>query len=186
MLVCNLATQELVVLLPGSGSGPCPRSTKSTAAVGFDPWRNRYVVVRCFYRKSHNDPPVYNIGHKIFTLDKGASDGWQRMQDPSHAISPDGRRPAACTRGGSFYYLRDEAFDAVPSSPGCTACDNDDHLADLAGELCYVHRVHTSVATHEVWMAAAVDDDDHEWWLRYTEWTCDTTRGACAGGNGQR
>ncbi len=47
------------------------------------------------------------------------------------------------------------------------ACHNDDRLSDLAGELCYVHRVHTSVATHEVWMAAAVDDDDQEWWLRY-------------------
>jgi F-box interacting protein len=174
MLVCNPATQELVVLPPGNGSGPCPRSTESTAAVGFDPWRNRYVVVRCFYCKSHNDPPVYNIGHEIFTLDTGAGDGWQRMQDPSRAISPGGRRPAACTRGGSFYWfinesqpcellwfnLRDEAFDAVPSSLGCTAWHNDDRLSDLAGELCYVHHVRTSVATHEVWMAAAVDDDD--------------------------
>uniref|UniRef100_A0A0D3HT65 F-box associated beta-propeller type 3 domain-containing protein n=1 Tax=Oryza barthii TaxID=65489 RepID=A0A0D3HT65_9ORYZ len=160
MLVCNPTTQELVVLPPGSGSGPCPRSTESTAAVDFDPWRNRYVVVKFFYRKSQNDPPVYNIGHEIFTLDTDASDGWQRMQDPSHAISPGGRRPAACT-------LRDEAFDVVPSSPGCTACDNDDRLADIAGELHYVHRVRTSVATHEVWMAAAVDDDDQEWWLRY-------------------
>uniref|UniRef100_A0A0E0HL51 Uncharacterized protein n=1 Tax=Oryza nivara TaxID=4536 RepID=A0A0E0HL51_ORYNI len=107
-------------------------------------WRNRYVVVRCFYCKSHNDPPVYNIGHEIFTLDTGAGDGWQRMQDQSQ-----------------------EAFDAVPSSLGCTACDNNNRLADLTGELCYVHRVRTSVATHEVWMAAAVDDDDQEWWLRY-------------------
>ncbi|BAS80951.1 Os02g0751700 [Oryza sativa Japonica Group] len=144
-------------------------------------WRNRYVVVRCFYCKSHNDPPVYNIGHEIFTLDTGAGDGWQRMQDQSRAISPGGRRPAACTRGGFFYWfindsqpcallwfsLRDEAFDAVPSSLGCTACDNNDRLADLTGELCYVHRVRTSVATHEVWMAAAVDDDDQEWWQRY-------------------
>nr|BAD15649.1 hypothetical protein [Oryza sativa Japonica Group] len=140
MLVCNPATQELVVLPPSSGSGPCPRSTESTAAIGFDRMAE------------------------------------QRMQDQSRAISPGGRRPAACTRGGFFYWfindsqpcallwfsLRDEAFDAVPSSLGCTACDNNDRLADLTGELCYVHRVRTSVATHEVWMAAAVDDDDQE------------------------
>uniref|UniRef100_A0A0E0AHR4 F-box associated beta-propeller type 3 domain-containing protein n=1 Tax=Oryza glumipatula TaxID=40148 RepID=A0A0E0AHR4_9ORYZ len=162
MLVCNPATQELVVLPPGHGSGPCPRSTESTAAVGFDPWRNRYVVVRCFYCKSHNDPPVYNIGHEIFTLDIGAGDGWQRMQDPSRAISPGGRRRRLHAWG--FLLL---AFDAVPSSLGCTAYDNDDRLSDLVGELCYVHRVRTSMATHEVWMAAAVDDDDQEWWLRY-------------------
>uniref|UniRef100_A0A0D9YYA7 F-box associated beta-propeller type 3 domain-containing protein n=1 Tax=Oryza glumipatula TaxID=40148 RepID=A0A0D9YYA7_9ORYZ len=182
MLVCNPATQELVVLPPGSGSGPCPRSTESTAAVGFD----------CVAEQSHNDPPVYNIGHEIFTLDTGAGDGWQRMQDQSRAISPGGRRPAACTRGGFFYWfindsqpctplwfsLRDEAFDAVPSSLGCTACDNNDRLADLTGELCYVHRVRTSVATHEVWMAVAVDDDDQEWWLRY--------RVDLGGGNSQR
>lgn len=102
MLVGNPATQELVVLPPGNDSDPCSRSTESTAAVGFDPWRNRYVIVRCFYCKSHNDPPVYNIGHEIFTLDTGAGNGWQRMQDQSRAISPGGRRPAACTRGGFF------------------------------------------------------------------------------------
>nr|BAD23656.1 hypothetical protein [Oryza sativa Japonica Group] len=204
MFVCNPATQELVVLPPGSGSGPCPQSTESTAAVGFNLWWNRYIVVRCFYRKSHNDLPVYDIGHEIFTLGAGAGDGWQRMQDPSRAISLGGRRPAACTRGGSIYRfinesqpcallwfsLRDEAFDAVPSSPGCTACDNDDRLADLAGELCYVHRIRTSVATHEVWMAAAVDDDDQEWWLRYrvdlwhNPWG--VRRRCGGGGNGQR
>ncbi|XP_052169717.1 uncharacterized protein LOC127786341 [Oryza glaberrima] len=165
MFVCNPATQELVVLSPGSGSGPCPRSTESMAAVGFDLWRNRYIVVRCFYRKSHNDPPVYDIRHEIFTLGAGAGDGWQRI-------------------------LRDEAFDAVPTSPGCTACDNDDRLADLAGELRYVHRVRTSVATHEVWMAAVVDDDDQEWWLRYrvdlwhNPWG--VRRRRSGGGNGQR
>uniref|UniRef100_A0A0D9ZJW8 F-box associated domain-containing protein n=1 Tax=Oryza glumipatula TaxID=40148 RepID=A0A0D9ZJW8_9ORYZ len=161
------------------------------AAIGFDPWRNRYVVARCFYyRKSGNHyPPVYGIGHEIFTLGGGAGDGWRRTQDPPRAISPDGRPAAACTRGGgeSFYWfidepepcallrfsLRDEAFDAVPSPPGCTACTYD-RLADLASELCFVHRVRTSVvATHEVWMAAAVDNDDPaaaaspEWSLRY-------------------
>ncbi|EEE57816.1 hypothetical protein OsJ_08406 [Oryza sativa Japonica Group] len=112
MLVCNPATQELVVLPPSSGSGPCPRSTESTAAIGFD-----------------------------------------RMAEQPCALL--------------WFSLRDEAFDAVPSSLGCTACDNNDRLADLTGELCYVHRVRTSVATHEVWMAAAVDDDDQEWWQRY-------------------
>uniref|UniRef100_A0A0E0P877 F-box domain-containing protein n=1 Tax=Oryza rufipogon TaxID=4529 RepID=A0A0E0P877_ORYRU len=187
--VCNPATQELVVLPPGTSGrsrrGPSPGSTESTAAIGFDPWRNRYVVARCFYyRKSGNHyPPVYNVGHEIFTLGGGAGDGWRRTQDPPRAISPDGR-PAACTRGGgaSFYWfidehepcallrfsLRDEAFDVVPCPPGCTAFTYDDRLADLAGELCYVHRVRTGVATHEVWMAAAaVDDDEPEWWLRY-------------------
>ncbi|EEC77165.1 hypothetical protein OsI_15638 [Oryza sativa Indica Group] len=182
--VCNPATQELVVLPPGtcgrSRRGPSPGSTESTAAIGFDPWRNR-----CFYyRKSGNHyPPVYNVGHEIFTLGGGAGDGWRRTQDPPRAISPDGR-PAACTRGGgtSFYWfidehepcallrfnLRDEAFDVVPCPPGCTAFTYDDRLADLAGELCYVHRVRTGVATHEVWMAAAaVDDYEPEWWLRY-------------------
>ncbi|EAZ30499.1 hypothetical protein OsJ_14545 [Oryza sativa Japonica Group] len=107
--VCNPATQELVVLPPGTSGrsrrGPSPGSTESTAAIGFDPWRNS---------------------------------------------------------------LRDEAFDVVPCPPGCTAFTYDDRLADLAGELCYVHRVRTGVATHEVWMAAAaVDDDEPEWWLRY-------------------
>uniref|UniRef100_A0A0E0FC26 F-box domain-containing protein n=1 Tax=Oryza meridionalis TaxID=40149 RepID=A0A0E0FC26_9ORYZ len=144
--------------------------------------RRRQMLL--LYRKSGNHyPPVYNVGHEIFTLGGGAGDGWRRTQDPPRAISPDGR-PAACTRGGgaSFYWfidehepcallrfsLRDEAFDVVPCPPGCTAFTYHDRLADLAGELCYVHRVRTGVATHEVWMAAAaVDDDEPEWWLRY-------------------
>nr|XP_015634818.1 uncharacterized protein LOC107275841 [Oryza sativa Japonica Group] len=188
--VCNPATQELVVLPPGTSGrsrrGPSPVSTESTAAIGFDPWRNRYVVARCFYyRKSGNHyPPVYNVGHEIFTLGGGAGDGWladcrTRRAPSAPTGDPPPARAAAGppSTGSSTSMSRARCCGSAcgtrrstwsPCPPGCTGFTYDDRLADLAGELCYVHRVRTGVATHEVWMAAAaVDDDEPEWWLRY-------------------
>ncbi|KAF0931924.1 hypothetical protein E2562_007111 [Oryza meyeriana var. granulata] len=41
VLVCNAATNEFVMLPPGSNDDRFSGFTEPTAAIGFDPWRNR-------------------------------------------------------------------------------------------------------------------------------------------------
>ncbi|KAF0931926.1 hypothetical protein E2562_007113 [Oryza meyeriana var. granulata] len=85
--ICNPATQEFVVLPPGSGDN----FRQSAAAIGFDLWRNRYVVARS------------TTSGTRFMLGGGAGDGWQPTRDPPRPTSP-GQGPA-CTRNGAVYWF---------------------------------------------------------------------------------
>lgn len=105
VFVCNPATNELVALPLGS---PNVEYTKfPSGAIGFDRWRNEYVVARYFYRRRCYDESGgkldYDIGHEIFTL---GGESWELTADPPHAIS--GARPV--------YWACDEDEYPRPSS----------------------------------------------------------------------
>lgn len=175
VFVCNPVTQEFVQLPLGSRDVDDVRAP--AAALGFDPWRNRYVVSRYFYRRyeiivdeiTGEEKLDYDIGHEVFTL---GGDNWEPTVDPPHAIAP--ARPI-CTPG-AFYWcadrvspnallrfsLRDESFDVVPCPPGADSDILVDHLTVLDGKLCYV-LVATDTAM-DVWMAD--DGPRPEWSLR--------------------
>uniref|UniRef100_A0A0D9W452 F-box domain-containing protein n=1 Tax=Leersia perrieri TaxID=77586 RepID=A0A0D9W452_9ORYZ len=176
VFVCNPATREVVELPLGSPDakeesyhGPDPQ-----AAIGFDPWHNRYYVSRYFYRKYDElfdeDAGMatldYDIGHEIFTLGGGR---WEATRDPPRPIHSNGRTPA-CTGSGAIYWflaelepyallkfsLRDETFDLVNPPPGCTAGVFDrDYMIGIAGQLYYVHRDDQICPKNlDVWVAA--------------------------------
>ncbi|CAL4898377.1 unnamed protein product [Urochloa decumbens] len=161
VFVCNPATREFLV----------PR-----VALGYDQWRNRYVVARYFYR-TYGEPPFvdevtgeyhaardHDVGHEVFTLGGGGGGSWELTQDPPHAVGV--QRPI-CTRRALYWHadepqprlmrfgLQDRAFDLVPRPP--TGWNPIDDMAGLDdGKLCYVHAV--AAASFQVWMA----DDDGE------------------------
>jgi F-box interacting protein len=179
VFVCNPATNELVALPLGS---PNVENTKfPSGAIGFDRWRNQYVVARYFYRRRCYDDESggkldYDIGHEIFTL---GGKSWELTADPPHAIS--GTRPAYT--GDAFYWacdedehprpssllrfsLRHRTFDLVPCPPNFGYHTALDHLAELDGKLCYVNNG-ASLTTFDVWQLA--DDGGTgpaQWYLR--------------------
>uniref|UniRef100_A0A0E0P885 F-box associated beta-propeller type 3 domain-containing protein n=1 Tax=Oryza rufipogon TaxID=4529 RepID=A0A0E0P885_ORYRU len=133
--VSNPATKEFVTLPLGSHD---VREIKiPSAAIGFDPWRNQYVIVRYFYRNymvlededTGERSFEYDIGHEVFTLGLGHS--WEITDNPPLAICPFAR--PVCMRG-AFYWctdgmlneymilcfnLYDEKFGMLPFPPGC-------------------------------------------------------------------
>ncbi|CAM0904363.1 unnamed protein product [Alopecurus aequalis] len=182
VFVCNPATKELVALPLGSPDVDCGEKSPSSAAIGFDRWRNQYVVARYFYRRwcydeSSRGALDYDIGHEVFTL---GGDSWELTVDPPHAI---GSTPPACT-GDAFYWvcdavedprpssllrfsLRDRTFGPVPCPPDFAYHPALDHLAELDGKLCHVSNGGPSLTTFDVWQLA--DDDETrpaQWSLR--------------------
>lgn len=164
--VSNPATKEFVTLPLGSHD---VREIKiPSAAIGFDPWRNQYVIVRYIYRNymvlededTGERSFEYDIGHEVFTLGLGHS--WEITDNPPLAICPFAR--PVCMRG-AFYWctdgmlneymilrfnLYDEKFGMLPFPPGCHHGD----LAELFGKLCFVHAA--NVDTICIWQL--VDD----------------------------
>jgi F-box interacting protein len=181
VFVCNPATKELVALPIGSGNLNLDYAKHPSAAIGFDRWRNQYVVSRYFYRRlSYDDSRCnckldYDIGHEVFTL---GGDSWELTADPPHAI---GGTPPVCT-GDAFYWvceaaedprpssllrfsLRDRTFDPVPCPPNFGYHPAIDHLAELDGKLCYVNSA--SLTTFDVWQLADADETrPAQWSLR--------------------
>uniref|UniRef100_A0A0E0KPR7 F-box associated beta-propeller type 3 domain-containing protein n=1 Tax=Oryza punctata TaxID=4537 RepID=A0A0E0KPR7_ORYPU len=102
--ISNPATKEFVTLPLGSHD-VCEIKSPS-AALGFNPRRNRYVIARYFYRNymvfededTCEQSFEYYIGHKVFTLGLGHS--WDITDNPPHAICPFAR--PICMRG-AFY-----------------------------------------------------------------------------------
>ncbi|CAN6361459.1 unnamed protein product [Urochloa humidicola] len=138
VFVCNPTTREFVALPPGThnellGHGDMP--PVMPVALGFDQWRNRYVLSRFFYEKQgevYFDEATgewtqkYAIGHEVFTLGGGSSGSWEITQDPPYAI---GIQSPICTRR-AFYWqscgpkprlmrfsLKDRTFAVVPHPP---------------------------------------------------------------------
>ncbi|CAL4905606.1 unnamed protein product [Urochloa decumbens] len=195
VFVCNPATRELVALPLGAHNAELEhcddKDLVPQVALGFDQWRNRYVVSRYFYRvygemilsdevtcgdSKYCRRQGHDIGHEVFTLGGGGggeSWEWELTQDPPHAIG--GQRPV-CTRRGIYWHsdvarrllmrfgLRDRTFHVVPRPPAGWSCD--DEMVNLDGKLCYVHAA-TEASIH-VWLA---DDgslfDELQWSLRW-------------------
>jgi len=137
-------------------------------ALGFDRWRNRYVVARYFYRTYGGGQD--DVGHEVFALGAGG-DSWELTQDPPHAVGV--QRPM-CTRWAFYWHanepeprlmrfgLRDRAFAVVRRPP--TGWNTGDDMAELqdGNKLCYVHAA--AEASFQVWLAD--DDDELRWSLR--------------------
>ncbi|KAK3142813.1 hypothetical protein QOZ80_4BG0351940 [Eleusine coracana subsp. coracana] len=168
VFVCNPATREFVALPPGTTGSKIDAT--AVAIVGYDAWRDKYVVARYFYRRYDQckQQDAADIGHEIFTLgEEEDSSCWMPTADPPHAIGPS--RPI-CTRN-AFYWsthnrkpknallrfgLRDRAFDVVPFPPATADFNHSvDNVAEMGGKLCYVNTA-TNTA-FDVWVA---DDDD--------------------------
>jgi F-box interacting protein len=184
--VCNPATRELVALPLGSGAVDVDYTKHPSAAIGFDRWRNQYVVARYFYRRwiwsydKSRTPDTslinYDIGHEVFIL---GGDSWEPTVDPPHAI---GGTPPVCT-GDAFYWvceaaedprpssllrfsLRDRTFSKVPCPPDFGYHPAVDHLAELDGKLCHVNNC-ASLTTFDVWQLADGDETrTAQWSLR--------------------
>ncbi|XP_022681047.1 F-box/LRR-repeat/kelch-repeat protein At1g09650-like [Setaria italica] len=175
VFVCNPATREFLALPLGSHN--------AEVALGFDRWRNRYVVARYFYR-TYGEPfvdevngeyhaaPDHDVGHEVFTL---GGDSWELTQDPPHPV---GVHQPICTRR-AFYWHADEpqprlmrfslqhrAFDVVRRPPtGWNPGVDDMAGLDDGKRLCYVHAA--AEASFQVWMA---DDDggpELQWSLQW-------------------
>ena len=84
VFVCNPATREFVALPPGSRNAELDRleNIALPVALGFDKWRNSYVVARYFYRMygrisydeiTGESSQDYNIGHEVFPLAGGGA-----------------------------------------------------------------------------------------------------------------
>ncbi|CAL4905673.1 unnamed protein product [Urochloa decumbens] len=183
VFVCNPATREFVALPPGSHNAEVDHTEDLVprVALGFDQWRNRYVVARYFYRTYSERPFVtgaaqdHDVGHEVFTLGGGGAGSWELTQDPPHAVGV--QRPI-CTRRAFYWHadepqprlmrfgLQDRAFDLVPRPP--TGWNPIDDMAGLddGKQLCYVHAA-AAAAAFQVWMA---DDDggpdELQWSLR--------------------
>ncbi|KAF8776712.1 hypothetical protein HU200_003444 [Digitaria exilis] len=155
-------------------------------ALGFDKWRNSYVVARYFYRTygettfdEATDEWVqdgdYDIGHEVFTLGGGGGGGgssWELTDDPPHAIE---FQSPICTWRGYYWHsdmpklrlmrfggLRDRKFEVVPRppTPGWSHLDS---MAAMDGKLCYVHAA-ADASFFQLWIAD--DGQDLQWSLR--------------------
>ncbi|CAN6338717.1 unnamed protein product [Urochloa humidicola] len=166
VFVCNPATREFVALPPGAHNAELDHTEDLVprVALGFDQWRNRYVIARYFYR-TYSEPPFvdeatgeyhaaqdHDVGHEVFTLGGGGVSGgsWELTQDPPHAVGV--QRPI-CTRRAFYWHadepeprlmrfgLQERAFGLVPRPP--TGWNPIDDMADLddGKQLCYVHAV---------------------------------------------
>ncbi|KAK3142814.1 hypothetical protein QOZ80_4BG0351950 [Eleusine coracana subsp. coracana] len=132
----------------------------AVAIIGYDAWRDKYVVARYFYRRHDQCEDVvagvrwldYEIGHEIFTLGGGdSSASWTPTSDPPLAIGP---ASPVCTRDAIYWCteerygpnnallrfgLRDRAFQAVPCPEGTSFRYGGYNLTELDGnKLCYV------------------------------------------------
>ncbi|CAN6227891.1 unnamed protein product [Urochloa humidicola] len=191
VFVCNPATREFVALPLGTHNAELEHCDDKDlipqVALGFDQWRNRYVVSRYFYRvydeilsdevtdDSKYYRQGYDIGHEVFTLGGGGDSWeWELTQDhPPHAIGD--QRPV-CTRRGIYWHsdvprqllmrfsLQERTFHVVPRPPA--GWSYDDEMVNLDGKLCYIHAA-TEASIH-VWLA---DDsrlfDELQWSLRW-------------------
>jgi F-box interacting protein len=172
--VCNPATGEFVALPPGA------RGSKGAAALCYDLWRHRYVVVRCFYRRYNEYKDAasgkrkldYEIGHEVFTLGDSSS-SWEPTADPPLAIGP---ADPVCTRDAVYwctddddtllrFSLRDRAFDVASGPPGAGSCCGNRTVTGLGGKLCYVACNRCTEGGYDVWVADA-DGRRLEWSLR--------------------
>jgi F-box interacting protein len=160
--VCNPATREFVALPPGA------RGSKGAAALCYDRWRDRYVVVRCFYRRydEYQDAASgkrkldYEIGHEVFTL---GDSSWEPTADPPLAIGP---ADPVCTRDAVYwctddddtllrFSLRYRAFDVASGPPSAGSCCGNRTVTGLGGKLCYVACNRWSEGGYDVWVADA-------------------------------
>jgi F-box interacting protein len=172
--VCNPATGEFVALPPGA------RGSKGAAALCYDLWRHRYVVVRCFSRRYNEYKDAasgkrkldYEIGHEVFTLGDSSS-SWEPTADPPLAIGP---ADPVCTRDAVYwctddddtllrFSLRDRAFDVASGPPGAGSCCGNRTVTGLGGKLCYVACNRCTEGGYDVWVADA-DGRRLEWSLR--------------------
>ncbi|CAN6343495.1 unnamed protein product [Urochloa humidicola] len=185
VFVCNPATGELVALPLGSHNAELDRCNNEKdlppqVALGFDRWRNRYIVSRYFYRVygeifsnevTGEYSQDYNVGHEVFTLGDGES--WELTQDPPHAIG--GQRPMS-TRRAIYWHsnvpkprlirfsLQDRTFGVVSRPPA--GWNPFDEMMCLDGKLCYVHAAaeeeEEEASSFHVWLA---DDgpDELQW-----------------------
>ncbi|WVZ99335.1 hypothetical protein U9M48_044656 [Paspalum notatum var. saurae] len=160
VFVCNQATREFVALPLARLAAITP---SSTVALGFDQWRNAYVVGRCFYRKFELDAS-YEIGHELFMLGSGGSDSrWELTQDPPYAVED---HWPICTRQAFYWHprapapeqlmrfsLQQRVFDMVskPPAPDGFGTLDLDEMTELDGKLCYVHAVED--ASFKFWLA---------------------------------
>ncbi|TVU49496.1 hypothetical protein EJB05_00809, partial [Eragrostis curvula] len=172
VFVCNPATREFAALPPGSHDARLDHCDLLVppVAVGHDPWRNAYVVARCFYRRygrmrfeeaTGTYAQDYDIGHEVLTLAGGEPRRWEATQDPPHAV--DGVHRPICTRRAFYWHggvarprlmrfsLHHRTFDVVPRPP--TGYDTADDMASLMDgfKLCYVHAL--AAASFQVWLA---------------------------------
>jgi F-box interacting protein len=170
VFVCNPATGEFAALPLGSHNAELDHCEDFVpqVALGFDRWRNRYVVARYFYRTYGGGQD--DVGHEVFALGAGG-DSWELTQDPPHAVGV--QRPM-CTRWAFYWHanepeprlmrfgLRDRAFAVVRRPP--TGWNTGDDMAELqdGNKLCYVHAA--AEASFQVWLAD--DDDELRWSLR--------------------
>ncbi|KAJ1263763.1 hypothetical protein BS78_09G211600 [Paspalum vaginatum] len=162
VFVCNPATREFVALPLGSHNAQFDCNKVPQVALGFDRWRNAYVVGRCFYRKFELDAS-YDIGHEVFMLGSGDGDSrWELTQDQPYAV--EGHSPM-CTRQAFYWHpcapapeqlmrfsLQHRTFDMVskpPAPDGFNAAFDD--TTELDGKLCYVHAVED--ASFKFWLA---------------------------------
>ncbi|KAF8776711.1 hypothetical protein HU200_003442 [Digitaria exilis] len=191
VFVCNPATQEFIKLPRGTHSAEVDyyarrRRILPLVAIGFDRWRNSYVVARYFYRKyggattfddedddtgesASSSPEDYDIGHEVFTLGSGDDGGsWEVTDDPPGAI---GVQAPICTRRGFYWHsgmpnprllrfgLKDRSSEVVARPPTAGEWSPLDGMAVMDdGKLCYLHTA-TEASSLHVWTANDDDDD---------------------------
>uniref|UniRef100_A0A0E0GZU0 F-box domain-containing protein n=1 Tax=Oryza nivara TaxID=4536 RepID=A0A0E0GZU0_ORYNI len=178
--VCNPATKELVTLPLGISCHNGCVVWDRFAAIGYDPWRSRYVVRRYFRRRYPNRTAGAEIGHEIFVLGGGGGGSWP----PRIHHQPAPSTPPACI-GGCFYWctnedvgnpsmllrfsLRSHKFDLVPCHPGCSSdVFAFNTVSELDGKLCYTHTAtETTTTTSRLWMLDGGGDMARpEWSMR--------------------
>lgn len=118
---CNPATRKLVQLPLGTNAG-LSECFWPAAAIGYDPWRDRYVVCRYFDLSTEpffdeatgRETSYWRLGHEIFTLGGGGGDSWVETDPPPPPGRhwPIGELGAICVRG-DFYWLSYTAAGAA-------------------------------------------------------------------------